>query len=220
MTAIAQGEGKFIVFEGTDGSGLTTHASCLQKWLQSTSGRRVHATKEPTGGPIGALIRLRLTGRLEVDDTTFALMFAADRMDHLRVDIEPKLRQGEHVICDRYVLSTLAYQSLTLNPTWISEINAPARRPDLTIFIDVPTAVSLERIATERWNAELFETETTLTKVKQNYYKFIAERKAAGENIVVVQGCTGNKPRPLAEVEQEIRTIVEALLETTESATL
>jgi dTMP kinase len=219
MTALEPGNGKFIVFEGTDGSGLTTHTARLQKWLQTASGQRVHYTKEPTGGPIGALIRMRLTGRLDVDDPTFALMFAADRMDHLNFDVEPKLRQGEHVICDRYVLSNLAYQSLTLNPSWITEINAPARRPDLTIFIDVPPSVSIERIKRERWNAELFETEATLTKVRQNYHRFIADKQAAGENIVVVQGCVGNTPRSLEEVEQEIRAIVGALIPNPQSAT-
>jgi dTMP kinase len=215
MPSQDKASGKFIVLEGIDGSGLTTHAARLHSWLENTSKEKVYLTKEPTGGPIGALIRLALGGRLSVDDATLALMFAADRLDHLSSDIAPRLNQGQHVICDRYYLSSLVYQSLTQDADWIKAINAPARWPDLTIFIDVPAEVCVERIMRERWRAELFETEETLTRVRQNYHKFALELQQLGENIVIVPGVTANKKggRPVQEVERDIQAAVRGIID-------
>jgi len=150
--------GLFIVIEGIDGSGSTTHSKLLAKALRQR-GIRVAETCEPSGGPIGGMIRQVLQRRLFVADaagprafawSTMALLFAADRMDHLDSTVVPALRDGAVVISDRYDLSSLAYQSATA-PTgekvvsWIRELNARAIRPDLTIVIDVPPEVAEER---------------------------------------------------------------------------
>src|SRR5690242_1367991 len=109
----------FIVLEGIDGSGTTTQAARLAQTLQAR-GARVHATREPSTGPVGRLLRQALTGTLVADERpvqldfcTLALLFAADRMDHVRREIEPALARGEVVISDRYDLSSLIYQSET-----------------------------------------------------------------------------------------------------------
>src|SRR5579864_7294663 len=107
--------GLFIVLEGLDGAGTTTQLVRLAERLRR-AGERVVATAEPTDGPIGALIRQALRRRLvhrdgrALTDESLALLFAADRVDHVAGEIEPALARGQHVLCDRYVLSSLAYQ--------------------------------------------------------------------------------------------------------------
>src|SRR5712692_10005996 len=104
--------GKLIVFEGLDGSGQTTQAQLLTKWFLEKRNQLAYYTKEPTDGPIGALLKLALNNRLvcargskkpgPLDEVTMALFFAADRSDHLNSEIVPKLEDGIHVITDRY----------------------------------------------------------------------------------------------------------------------
>ena len=206
-------EGKFIAFEGIDGAGLTTHSERLQRWLNRVGGKQAYLTKEPTNGPIGAQIRLKLAGRLDMDEATMALLFAADRMDHLHVDIIPKLAAGVHVICDRYYLSSLAYQSLTLDLDWIMAINAKARHPDLTIYLDVPASISIERIARERHVVEFFESESVLDQVRHNYHRIIDLLRARGENIITIQGFNASGSRPIRDIEREIQVAVQRLLD-------
>src|SRR4051794_39709628 len=108
--------GRFIVIEGLDGAGTTTQTERLATRLRE-EGHRVLTTREPSDGPVGMLLRQALTGRLTLPgahaplaDETLALLFAADRTDHLASRVEPALGRGEVVLCDRYVLSSLAYQ--------------------------------------------------------------------------------------------------------------
>lgn len=162
--------GCFIVIEGIDGSGSTTQADLLASELRRR-GRRVTQTREPTSGPIGALIRQVLTHRLGVTGaegrwrapawTTMALLFAADRCDHGDVLIRPRLEQGEIVISDRYLLSSLAYQSLTADEPdaleWIRGINQQALQPDLTIVLDIDAELAAERRSSRGGAPELYE---------------------------------------------------------------
>src|SRR5574341_1198614 len=90
-----------IALEGIDGAGTTTQAALLCDWLRGM-GTRVHRTQEPSAGPIGQLLRLLLRGPLRVDPAAVALLFAADRLDHLAREIEPQLASGAHVVTDRY----------------------------------------------------------------------------------------------------------------------
>lgn len=102
-------DGLFIVLEGVDGAGTTTHTKLLAASL-GARGLPVHTTREPSDGPIGVMIRQILTGRLVVPGMngprpptwkTMALLFAADRADHVEAEIEPNLRDGVTVISDR-----------------------------------------------------------------------------------------------------------------------
>lgn len=163
--------GLFIVVEGIDGSGSTTHTKLLGKTLRQR-GLGVVETCEPSSGPIGSMIRQVLQRRLFVADaagprefawSTMALLFAADRMDHLDSTIVPALREGKVVLSDRYDLSSLAYQSVTAPSgekvvPWIRELNAAALRPDLTIVIDVPVEVAEERRRNRGGVEEMFES--------------------------------------------------------------
>jgi dTMP kinase len=141
--------GRFVVFEGLDGSGTTTQLAALRDWLAGR-GIDVALTHEPSGRPIGRALRQAIDGEVVFDPVTLALAFAADRADHLTAEGEgiiALLDAGTWVLSDRYVLSSLAYQSGQGVPLeWLAEINRFARPPDLTIFIDTPPEECLRRI--------------------------------------------------------------------------
>src|SRR5262249_6124956 len=103
--------GRFIVLEGIDGAGTTTQRERLAAWLRSL-GRSVHPTAEPPSGPSRSLIRTVLNPASgPFDKHAMALLFAADRRDHLHREVEPQLAAGAIVLSDRYLLSSLAYQT-------------------------------------------------------------------------------------------------------------
>ncbi|MDR1319999.1 MAG: dTMP kinase [Gracilibacteraceae bacterium] len=182
-------EGKFIVLEGIDGSGLSTQAARLVSALAEQTGRKTLLTKEPTDGPAGLLIRQALSGRLrDIPAPGLALLFAADRLDHLRNFILPALERGEIIVCDRYLWSSLAYQSLECDAAWVKEINRFARQPDLTLFLRVRPAVSLARIARSRSGTELFEKEEILRRVLACFENLLAAGRAEGLNAQAIDG--------------------------------
>jgi len=190
--------GKLIVFEGLDGSGQTTQAQLLAKWFKDKRNQLAYYTKEPSDGPIGSLLKLVLSNRLvctngtkkpgPLDEITMALFFAADRADHLYNEIMPKLKNGIHVIADRYYLSSLAYQSMGVEYEWIKQINKNALQPDLTFYLDVPATVCVQRMHAQRWHQELYEDVQTLSKVQQNYLDTIRKLKSTGERIEILDG--------------------------------
>lgn len=187
----------FIVIEGTDGSGTTTQAERLEKRLRD-EGREVYLTREPTDGPVGGMIRLALSGRLvhqkhspELDPfqpQTMALLFAADRLDHLHTDIISKLEIGITVISDRYYLSSYAFQGLDVDIDWLQKINSFCLRPALTIFLNVDSQICYKRMQRRRWHVELFEEQAKIEEVRQNYLKVIQHLLWQGENIVILDG--------------------------------
>jgi dTMP kinase len=190
--------GRFIVLEGIDGAGTTTQTERLVNALRSR-GLRALATHEPTHGPIGTMIRQMLAGRIVVADdrgprapdwTTLALLFAADRMDHLDAEILPAIRAGQIVVSDRFDHSSVAYQSASAqDPTavaWIQQLNARARRPDLTIVLDVPESVAAERRSRRGYRAELYEQSAFQQRLAAFYRDL--EQHFPGEAIVHVDG--------------------------------
>lgn len=185
--------GKFIVLEGPDGAGISTQTALLRSGLAARN-IPVFATKEPTTGPIGAVIRQALTRRLvyppsePIGDDVLALLLAADRLDHIRAEILPRLETGINVICDRYRLSSYAYQGRTLGQRWVRSLNSRSIAPDLTIFIDVPPEVSQSRIASRGGYVELYEAEERLRPIYANYLKVVQEMKEKGEPVVTIDG--------------------------------
>jgi dTMP kinase len=187
------GRGLFIVLEGPDGAGISTqtgllHASLVQR------GIRTIATKEPTGGPIGSMIRQALTHRLvapasePLSDDIMALLYAADRLDHIKVDVEPRLGAGIHVVCDRYRLSSYAYQGATLGQEWVRQLNSRSIKPDVTFFIDVPPDISRQRIISRGAPIEMYETEERLRPVYANYLELVEQCRREGERVITVDG--------------------------------
>ena len=185
-------KGSFIVFEGIDGSGKTTQINLLKQKIES-SGTRCLETREPSDGPIGVMIRQCLTGRMVLDEAALAALFAADRLDHINNQIngiKTKIAEGISVISDRFVLSNYAYQSVNAPLEWVMQLNSQALntlRPDCHIFIDVDPEITLKRMATGRFQTELFENKARLTQVRKNYLELIEKLKDT-ENIIVIDG--------------------------------
>lgn len=180
--------GVFLVFEGIDGSGTTTQAARIAAELRAR-GRRAHVTREPSGGPIGSLIRLAVTRRLPLPEAhraeQLALLFAADRLEHLAREIEPALAEGALVLCDRYVVSSWVYQSLDCELAWVQTINRCARWPDLTFVFDLPAELALARVAARRAASgeplERFDHDATQRRLAAGYRRALDEADAAAK---------------------------------------
>ncbi len=185
----------FLVLEGIDGCGSTTQGEKLTSWLRAQK-YRVYFTHEPSNGPAGLLIRLALARRLkgasgvyhesgseqaappsDLDPYSLALLYAADRMDHLATEVIPNLRSNRIVICDRYFLSTLVYQGLSVDEKWLIEMNRFAPIPDLTIYLDVPVEHAGNRMRQTRWTRDLYEDEDVLRKIRDRYLKLVASQR-------------------------------------------
>lgn len=197
--------GRFIVLEGIDGAGTTTQARLLTRWLQGR-GHEVVRTNQPSPGPFGTLIRQALRGRLtaptgRLDPKVIAGLFVADRADHLATEIEPALAAGRDVICDRYVMSSWAYQGSECDPAWVRALNAPFRVADLTLFIDVPVEVAAARRAKRGGAADLFEVDDFQRKVVDAY------RAGARDmpHVITIDGT-----RSVREVTRACRAAIEA----------
>jgi dTMP kinase len=180
--------GRFIVFEGIDGSGTTTQAERLSGRLR-TAGYPVQVESEPTRGPIGAILRQVIEGRTHLDPAALALAFAADRSDHLHNasrGILAMLEEGTWVVCDRYVLSSIAYQSAQgVDPGWIAEINRFAIQPDLTVFVDTPVEECLQRTTRRNARADYFEKQDSLTAALAIYREALPTSSMVGELVTV-----------------------------------
>ena len=131
-------------------------------------------TTEPSGGRVGRLIRSFVLNREDrVPIALEALLFAADRVDHVEGEVKPLLKQGKVVVCDRYVYSSLAYQGAAgLDLDWIEYINGFALTPDQAILIDVPTDAVLERLKRKK---TVMENKLNLDKVRQVYLKLVQD---------------------------------------------
>ena len=184
--------GRLIVIEGLDGAGTTTQAKRLVEYLNG-KGVRAHATREPSDGPVGKLIREMLTGNHAIPDqslsqSTFGLLFAADRLDHLQREVEPAIAEGTLVVSDRWYHSSLAYQGTGADRDWITTLNGRARRPELTIFLKVRPEVAAKRRAAARRQEELFDQLQMQIEVDAGYTATIAELVAQGERIETIDG--------------------------------
>lgn len=184
--------GRFFALEGIDGSGKSTQLPLLARRLEAL-GRPCVQTREPTGGPMGALLRQVLTGQVDCDSRVVAPLFVADRLDHLLRKGDGLLalvEGGTDVLCDRYYFSSYAYQSVDLPLEWVIGANRPCAdllRPDATLFLDVDPELALERIARGRDHTELFETRERLTRTREQYFRaFEAEKDR--ERILILPG--------------------------------
>ena len=174
-----------IAIEGLDGAGTTTLARTLGERLEK-SGRACRLTAEPSRGPIGLMIRRALTGEIELDEPALALLFAADRLDHLDREIEPALRRDFLVITDRYNWSSLAYQSIALAPDWVAAINRQARPADLTLLLDASVETCLARMGSRGGTAERYEKKAILGKVRAGYLALAQQAAGAGQAVTII----------------------------------
>lgn len=202
--------GKFIAFEGIDGSGKSTQILLLQQKLME-AGIPVYLTREPTDGPYGAMLHTIMTGRLDACEETIAALYVADRMDHIknvRNGILKKLEEGMTVITDRYYFSSYAYQGAHISMDWTIQANslcANALRPDLNLYLDISPEASFERISRNRTDFEIYEKLDNLRNTRDKYFEAF-ERLKHEERIEIVSA-----EQPMEQVEQDIWKITAPL---------
>ncbi len=210
MTGAPTERGRFITVEGPDGSGKTTAARHLAAWLRAR-GREVVLTGEPGGTPLGEEIRRLLLHLRDVSDAldprADALLFAAARAQHTAEIIRPALDRGAWVVCARYVDSSMAYQGggYGIDLDELRHLQAFATYetpPDLTVLLDVPVEVGLERTRRRaEWNRfEDTEEVAFFERVRATYLELA---RAEPNRFVIVDG-SGS----VAEADDAIRRIV------------
>lgn len=195
-------EGIFIVLDGIDGCGSTTHSRILAEHLK-VQGHKVHLTHEPTDFDIGILIRKYLKDK-SIPPYTDALLFAADRALHYHNEIKKKLDEGYIVISDRYIESSIVYQSVQsseITIKWVKTINKFVKKPDITIILDVDPKISLSR--KHDINLEKFEDIYFLNKVREIFLK-----RAEDEHYFVI-----TSDDIIEIVQDQVQNIVEREIE-------
>lgn len=200
-------QGKLIVLEGIDGSGKSSQIGPLVKRLEGL-GVPCRETREPTGGPVGSLIRQIFTGRVSADNRVIAALYAADRIDHLVNEVDglcAAIDRGITVVSDRYYFSSYAYHSVDVDMDWVigaNSLSADLLRPTLTVFLDVPVETALERIRKNRFVEEIFDQEERLRRTRELYFAAFDRLKGV-EQVAVVDG-SGTRE----QVAERIWTVV------------
>jgi dTMP kinase len=205
--------GRFITLEGSEGSGKTTAARHLGEWLRSR-GEPVLVTREPGGTPLGDEVR-RLVLHLrdvsdDLDPRADALLYAASRAQHTARVIQPALERGQHVVCARYLDSSLAYQGAGYGNDpremrRLQEFATYGLLPDLTVLIDVPVEIGLGRKRAGEWNRfEDTQGVAFFEKVRQAYLDLAT---AEPQRFRLIDG-SGS----VSQMDELIREVVEPLV--------
>ena len=197
--------GVLICIEGLDKSGKTTQSLLLVEALKREGFDAVY-TSEPSSGEIGKFIKRYVLGQKEkrIPVVAEALLFAADRAEHVEREIKPLLEEGKIVISDRYIYSSIAYQGAAgLDIGWIEEINRMALEPDLAIYIDVPVEVVIRRFKKGK-DRTIMENPEVQRSVREIYLKLVKEGK-----LIMIDG-----NRSIKSVFSQIRRIVLNYLKT------
>jgi len=181
-------KGKFIVFEGIDGSGKTTQINQLSNWLNETDlipeNNQLVITREPGGTQLGKSIRsllLDTSQEINPDSITELLLYAADRAQHVNEIIRPSLNKGDWVISDRFCGSTLAYQGYgrKLDIKLIKDLETIATQeisPDITFLLDIPVDESIKRRMNREEDRMEKEGREFLSHVSQGF-KILSENQ-------------------------------------------
>ncbi len=195
------------MLEGLDGAGTTTQMHLLSERL-AREGRAHCATWEPTDGPVGRLIRAILHREVPARPETVAMLFAADRNEHLHAPgsgIVARAARGEVVICDRYIFSSLAYQSQSCDPDLVRSLNDAFPLPELLLFLDTPVDVCQERLS-RRGREELYDGHAFQSKVRAEYLRSMERYRCSGMRIERIPG-----DRPAGLIHGDLWTLVAGL---------
>ena len=184
----------FVVFEGLDGSGTSTQLERIGAWLGCFT------TFEPTNGPIGALIREKLREG-GFSNETMALLFAADRKEHNK-QIKNQLEQNRTVICDRYVYSSLAYQSsIGVSMDLIKKINEDCIKPNLILYFKISAEDCAERMTSRK--KDYFENIELQKKVETAYQTVLSDTS----NVVYIDAT-----KSVEDVTEQLKTVITGTL--------
>lgn len=203
--------GVFVTLEGGDGSGKTTQAEALERWLVER-GRTVVRTREPGGTDVGVEVReIVLHHRGDIAPRAEALLYAADRAHHIATVVRPALERGDVVIQDRYIDSSVAYQGAgrVLDPAEIRALSEWATEglvPDLTVLLDLDPATARGRLDGARTRYDRLEAEAAEfhDRVRQAYLGLAAAEPG--------RFAVFDATRPAEEIAAAIRERVDALL--------
>ena len=202
----------FIVFEGIDGAGTSTQIEILKK---RPDAGRFFFTTEPTDSETGKFLRKMLKGDVELDARTSAFLFAADRNEHLygkggtNCGVVAKAESGKIVVSDRYLFSSLTYQSVTCGDELPRRLNESFPLPEILFFFDIDPEISLKRVQS-RGETEIYERLNFQQKVRAEYEKILSEYDGtplgAGMKIVRI-----NATRTIDEVAKIIAQEMEVI---------
>ena len=194
----------FAVFEGGDGSGTTTQLSILTERLKNNKKPVFFPTFEPTEGPIGKLIRSALKKDIDLQPQTIAMLFAADRNEHIyKADgILSHAKNGELVVSDRYVLSSLVYQGIECGDELPQSLNSRYPAPEVLIFFDVEPEIALKRMK-NRTSHEIYEYLEFQVQVREKYKSLLGIYRNAGVHVETVDAGKSTK-----EVADQVWSII------------
>jgi len=198
---------RFIVLEGLDGSGKSTQLSLLSHKM-TKQGLLHIATRQPSDGPAGTLVREALyTNAME--NETLALLFAADRYQHVKKTVAPALNQGKHVLCDRYYYSNLVYQAgdaeaLTRLMAY-NQVVMEENRPDIVLFLDVAPEECMRRLQSREDASSIYEN---LARLKEDRNRFANVFNKLGGNVIIVDANSTDKNIVSNQLWQHIERII------------
>ena len=163
----------FIVFEGIDGAGTSTQI----KKICEKNPQKFFQTAEPTSLETGKFLRRILGGEFSVDEKTNSFLFAADRAEHLygKNGIIEQINNGKTVISDRYLFSSLAYQSISCGEELPKLLNSTFPLPEILFFFEIDPEISLKRVDSRNEKKEIYEKIETQKKIAMEYEKIISE---------------------------------------------
>jgi len=216
----------FVVLEGIDGSGKGTQAEILKSSVEENySNIRVKLTFEPTNTNLGNLIRAEMKNKLAKDMRRLALLFAADRLYHVEKVINPSLKRGDFLICDRYVYSSLAYQGQNefVDFKWICNLNYFVTPPDIVFILDIPVREAMTRIKNRgKEFSEQFEKRYFFLEKASDFFRCLCSEsrlnaylKYKGLKVkpefLKTRFIKIDSTKPKEEIQQEIRFHVDRL---------
>lgn len=201
-------KGLFITFEGADGCGKTTQLNLLNEYLEK-EGYNVLVTREPGAKGLGEKVReILLNYDGEVSDRCESFLFLADRAQHIDIIVNPAIKEGKIILCDRHTDSTIAYQGygrgLDINQIkMLNNLATQGRVPDLTFVFDVDIKTSMSRVGKEKDRMESAGAEF-FNRVRQGYLE-IAKQEPKRVKVI-------DSTKTIEEVFEEVKTTILQLL--------
>ena len=201
----------FVVFEGIDGSGTTTQMEILHNFFEKSKSKMLlpplFKTFEPTNGCIGKLIRSALRNEIEFKPETIAMLFAADRNEHVfgANGIAEQCGLGKLVVCDRYLLSSLVYQGLTCGEELPIMLNQGFPGPELLVFFDITPQAAQERL-NSRTQKEIYETLDFQNKVSERYKALLPRLSGSGVRVEIMDASL-----PKTRLAEQVWAVIEKM---------